>query len=469
MRGTAPHVDLPTAPMSADASSIAQLAPRIRTGDVSSESLTRACLERIEADNPALNAFITVTAELAIAQARDADREIAAGTYRGLLHGVPISLKDIIDVAGLPTTAASHVREGHMARTDAVAAQRLRAAGAVIVGKTNLHEFAFGTTNEESAYGPARHPLDLSRSPGGSSGGSAVSVAAGMAFASIGTDTGGSIRIPSAACGLVGLKPSCGEVETTGVVPLSWTLDHVGPLCRSVTDAAILLDVLRGTSPKPEATPKPSAITLGVPRGYLLDRLDTEVAAAFAATCERLRDAGVVLRDVAIPHAADAGTLYLHIVLAEAAAYHGPTLDAMPEAYHPGVRLRLEMARYVLAEDYARALRGRAVLTGEVDAALEGLDGLLLPSLAIPAPKLGTTAVRIGESDEPIRNAMLRLTQLFNITGHPALTIPCGATAEGLPIGAQIVGQRDRTGALLQVGRSVESAIWVDGFAVATR
>jgi aspartyl-tRNA(Asn)/glutamyl-tRNA(Gln) amidotransferase subunit A len=236
-----------------------------------------------------------------------------------------------------------------------------------------------------------------------------------------------------------------------------------------VTDAAILLDVLRGTSPRPEATPKPSAVTFGVPRGYLLDRLDTEVGTAFAATCERLREAGVVLRDVTIPHAADTGTIYLHIVLAEAAAYHGPTLDAMPEAYHPDVRLRLEMARYVLAEDYARALRGRAVLTGEVDTALEGLDGLLLPALAIPAPKLGTTAVRLGGSDEPIRNAMLRLTQLFNITGHPALTIPCGTTAEGLPLGAQIVGLRDRTGALLQVGRSVESAIWPDGFAVSAR
>ncbi|MGE0447275.1 MAG: amidase, partial [Vicinamibacterales bacterium] len=205
--------------MSADAATIAQLAPRIRAGEVSSEALTRACLERIEAGNAALNAFITVTADLAIAQAREADREIAAGTYRGLLHGVPLSLKDLIDVEGLPTTAASHVRDGHVARADAVAVQRLRAAGAVIVGKTNLHEFAFGTTNEESAYGSARHPLDPSRSPGGSSGGSAVTVATGMALASIGTDTGGSIRIPSAACGLVGLKPSLGEVETTGVVP----------------------------------------------------------------------------------------------------------------------------------------------------------------------------------------------------------------------------------------------------------
>ena len=448
---------------------IAQLAPRIRAGELSSERLTRACLDAIEARNPQLNAFITVTADLAIQQAREADREVAAGTYRGPLHGVPVSLKDLFDLTGTPTTAASHVRDGHMARTDAVIVERLKAAGAVIVGKTNLHEFAFGTTNEESAYGPARHPLDPSRSPGGSSGGSAISVATGMAYASIGTDTGGSIRIPSAACGLVGLKPSLNEVDATGVTPLSRTLDHVGPLCRSVNDAAILLDVLRGSAPRPEVTPRLSDITLGLPRGYLLDRLDPEVATAFATTCDALLAAGVTLKDVTIPHAADTAVVYLHIVLAEAAAYHATTLDAMPDAYEPGVRLRLEMARYVLGEDYARALHGRTVLTAEADAALEGCDALLLPTLAIPAPTLGTANVRLGAAEEPVRNVMLRLTQLFNITGHPALTIPCGTTTAGLPIGAQLVGPRERTGALLQVGRSVEATVWPDGFTLAAR
>lgn len=448
---------------------IAQLAPRIRAGEVSSERLTRDCLDRIEALNPAQNAFITVTAEDAVAQAREADRELAAGTYRGPLHGVPLSLKDLLDVAGVPTTAASHVRDGHIARVDATVVANLKAAGAVLVGKTNLHEFAFGTTNEESAYGPARHPLDPTRSPGGSSGGSAISVATGMAYASIGTDTGGSIRIPAAACGLVGLKPSCGEVDATGVVPLSRTLDHVGPLCRSVTDAGILLDALRGTTPRPEATPRTAALTLGIPRGYLMDRLAPEVATAFAEACDRLQSAGVTLRDVVIPHAGDTATVYLHIVLAEAAAYHASTLDTTPEAYQPDIRLRLEMARYVLGEDYARALHGRQVLTAEVTAALEGCDALLLPSLAIPAPLLGSATVRLAESDEPVRNAMLRLTQLFNITGHPALTIPCGATDTGLPIGAQLVGARDRTGALLQVGRSVEATLWPDGFTLAAR
>ncbi len=445
--------------MSLEFSTIGELAPRLRTGDVSSERLTRACLAQIERLNPSLNAFITVTAEAALDEARTADREIAAGTYRGPLHGIPVSLKDLIDQQGVPTTAASHVRDGHVAAADAPLVTRLREAGAVLVGKTNLHEFAFGTTNEDSAYGPARHPLDPTRSPGGSSGGSAVSVATGMAMASIGTDTGGSIRIPAAACGVVGLKPSLGEVDATGVVPLSWTMDHVGPLCRSVNDAAILLDVLRGTTPRPEATPKPEAITLGVLRGPWFERVDPAVGAAFAATCERLRAAGVTLRDMTIPHAEDTGTIYLHLVLGEAAAYHGTTLEATPEAYQPEVRLRLEMARNVLAEDYVRALRGRAALLAEVDAALTGCDALLLPGLAIPAPPLGTVSLDVGGTDEPIRNAMLRLTQLFNITGHPALTIPCGSTAHGLPVGAQFVGQRDRTGALLQVGRSVEAVV----------
>ena len=455
--------------MQADRSTIAQLAPRIRAGDVSSEALTRACLDQIDAENPALSAFITVLAEAAIDQARAADREVAAGNYRGPLHGVPLSLKDLLDMQGVATTAASHVRDGHVAGADAVAVARLREAGAVIIGKCNLHEFAFGTTNEESAYGPAKHPLDPARSPGGSSGGSAVSVATGMAYASIGTDTGGSIRIPSAACGLVGLKPSLGEVDTSGVVPLSWTLDHVGPLCRSVSDAAILHDVLRGATPRPEATPRHSAIALGIPRGYLLDRLDAGVAGAFDATCARLQESGVVLVDVHIPHAADSASIYLHVVLAEAAAYHARTLETMPDAYQPDVRVRLELGRYVLAEDYVRALRGRDVLQREVDAALTALDGLLLPALAIPAPLRGSTTVRLGDADEPIRGAMLRLTQPFNITGHPALTIPCGLTAEGLPVGAQFVGHRDRTAALLQVGRSVESVVWPDGFAVSTR
>lgn len=446
--------------MPAERHTIADLARQIRAREVTAVAVTDACLARIAEKNDAHNAFITVLADDARAHARAADREIAAGRYRGPLHGVPISLKDLLDVRGVPTTAASRVREGHVAAADAPVVARLREAGAIMLGKCNLHEFAFGTTNEESAFGPARHPLDLSRSPGGSSGGSAVSVATGMAYASIGTDTGGSIRIPAAACGLVGLKPSYNEVPTAGVVPLSRTMDHVGPLCVSVEDAEILYSAMCDT---PAASPAPvrdqAPIRLGVPREYFLSLLDPQVASRFEHACDLLRDEGVVIDDVTIPHANDIAPVYLHIVLCEAAAYHAKTLESRAEAYTDGVRVRLEMGRYVLAEDYVRALNAREVLRREVDLALDGRDGLLLPSLAIPAPKLGATVARVGTGEEPIRTIMLRLTQLFNLTGHPAMTVPCGTTADGLPIGAQFVGAANGTRSLLQLARRLEAPL----------
>jgi aspartyl-tRNA(Asn)/glutamyl-tRNA(Gln) amidotransferase subunit A len=442
--------------MAAEPRTIAQLSRALQARETTSEAVTDRCLARIAEQNPALNAFIAVFADEARAQARAADREIAAGRSRGPLHGVPISLKDLLDLRGTTTTAASKVRQGHAAPSDAPAVAHLREAGAVFIGKCNLHEFAFGTTNEDSAFGPARHPVDTNRSPGGSSGGSAVSVATGMAFASIGTDTGGSIRIPAAACGLVGLKPGFGEVSTAGVVPLSRTMDHVGPLCRSVDDASIVYDVLRGQPARDLPARDVTGARLGVPREYFLSVLDPQVASSFESACDRLRAAGVVLEDVQIPHANEIAPIYLHIVLPEAAAYHAKTLDSRADDYTPNVRLRLEMGRYILAQDYARALRGRDVLQSEVNAALEGREGLLLPALAIPAPRLGIATVKVGASDEPVRNITLRLTQLFNLTGHPALTAPCGHTIDGLPIGAQVVGHHGRTPDLLQLARSIE-------------
>ena len=437
---------------------ISTLAGALERRETTAEALLDRCLQRIAERNGALNAFITVCEADARAQAREADREIAAGRYRGPLHGIPISLKDLFDLRGTPTTAASNVRRHHLATQDAPAVARLRDAGAVFVGKTNLHEFAFGTTNEDSAFGPARHPVDPSRSPGGSSGGSGASVADGMCCASMGTDTGGSIRIPAAVCGLVGLKPTVGELSTAGVVPLSTTMDHIGPMCRSVDDARIMYDVLRGVPPRRTASAPGDArgLALVIPRGYFFAMLDAQVAAAFDRTCERLRDAGVSLHDVEIPHIGDVGPIYLHLVLPEAAAYHAKTLERQPDDYTPNVRLRLEMGRYVLAEDYARAMRGRVLIRREVDAALADVDGLLLPSMAIPAPKIGTATMRVGGVDEPIRNLMLRCTQLFNVSGHPAITIPNGATTDGLPTGAQIVGHFGDTPRLLDVAKAVE-------------
>src|SRR6187549_761806 len=425
------------------ARTIAVTAAALRRGETSSLALTEECLRRIAQWDRSINSFITVLGEQALAQAAAADRELANGHDRGPLHGIPFSLKDIFDVRGTATTAASRLRSDHLAAEDAPIVARLRQAGVVLIGKTNLHEFALGTTNEESAYGPVHHPLDASRSPGGSSGGSAASVLAGMAVASIGTDTGGSIRIPAAACGLVGLKPVFRDVPTQGVVPLSTSLDHVGPLCATVADAAAIFRVIADAPGFDAAAPPavPSGLRLGVPRRYFFDLLDDEVARAFDDTCVRLAAAGVVLDEVVIPHARDIAAVYLHVALTEAAAFHSRTLESQPDDYTPTVRMRLEAGRYVLAEDYIRALRGREVLRREVTAALEGHDALLLPSLAVPATPLGAATVRVSGVDEPVRNVTLRLTQLFNITGHAAITVPCGTTGAGLPIGAQLAGR----------------------------
>jgi aspartyl-tRNA(Asn)/glutamyl-tRNA(Gln) amidotransferase subunit A len=253
----------------------------------------------------------------------------------------------------------------------------------------------------------------------------------------------------------VGLKPALHEIPLDGVVPLSTTLDHAGPIARSVEDAAWLYGAMSGAEPQEDAALDLSGLTLGVLRDYFTALLDPEVAQAFDRVCTRLAEAGATLERAAIPHGGDISPVYLHIVLAEAAACHAKTLESRPDDYTPNVRSRLEMGRYVLAEDYVRALRGREVLTRQVSSALAGRAALLLPSLAIPAPVLGAATVRLGASDEPIRTVMLRLTQLFNITTHPALTLPCGLTTLGLPIGLQLVGSHTPT--LLRVARAVES------------
>jgi aspartyl-tRNA(Asn)/glutamyl-tRNA(Gln) amidotransferase subunit A len=434
-------------------------APSVRARELRSRDLLEACLREIEASNPALNAFITVMAEEARAAADRADREIAAGHYRGPLHGIPISLKDLIDVAGVPTTAASRVREGHTAAADATVVSRLRDAGAVLVGKTNLHEFAFGTTSDESAYGPARNPHDPRRSPGGSSGGSAAAVFTGMCLGSIGTDTGGSIRIPSAACGIVGLKATLGEIPCGGVVPLSRTLDHVGPMARTVLDVALMWEVMAGRGAGPAWEARIPPLRLAIPEPYFLERLDADVRLRFSEACDRLLEAGHTIDRAPLAAAAFVPTVYLHIVLAEAAAIHAATLERAPERYVPAVRTRLEMGRYVLGEDYVRAMRGREEVARGVDAALTGVDALILPALAIPAPVLGASSVDVEGIQEPVRALTLRLTQAFNLSGHPALSIPMGLTPEGLPCGFQLVGRRGATRALLQAALACEGQV----------
>ena len=441
---------------------ISDIAPKIAAGKITSEKVTENCLATIADLNPKLNAFITVTADDALARARAADKEIAGGRCIGPLHGIPLSLKDLIDCQGTPTTAGSLVRKDAIAAADAPVTRRLREAGAVFVGKTNLHEFAFGTTTEDSGFGPARNPHDPSRSPGGSSGGSAIAVATGMSLGTVGTDTGGSIRIPAAACGVVGLKPEWGMVSAAGVVPLSRQLDHVGPLAASVADAWMLYNAMQSTASRVNALPETAnlkGLRFGMPAGYLFDRLDADVEQTILKTIELLRRRGAAVSEVTIPHANDIAAIYLHLVLADAAAYHARTIESRPHDYTPNVRVRLQMARYVLAEDYIRALRGKTIITAEVDRALQGVDALIAPALSIPAPPIGASTMPVKGGNEAVRPLMLRCTQPFNVSGHPAIALPCGTTPAGLPIGLQLVGHKGRTAALVQAALAVEKAL----------
>ena len=440
---------------------ITTLAPRLASGNLKAERLVEDALSTISKLQSQLNAFITVTADEALAQARQVDKEISAGRYLGPLHGIPVSLKDLVDMAGVPTTAASRLREGRVAKRDAPLVTHLRAAGAVIVGKTNLHEFAFGTTNEDSGWGAAKNPIDPTRSPGGSSGGSAIAVKTGMSVVSVGTDTGGSVRIPAAACGVVGLKPGWGEISADGVVPLSRQLDHVGPLARCVDDAELLYHVMRGEAREQMRDDRDSlrGLRFAMLEGYFAERLSTDVEAGVRTAYDALTRGGARLSSATLPHANDIAPIYLHLVLADAAAYHATSLHERPHAYTENVRVRLEMGRHVLAEDYVRALRGREVISQEVERALADVDALILPALAVEAPPLGAATVPVKGGNEPVRNAMLRCTQPFNVSGHPAISVPCGVTSSGLPIGLQIVGHRGRTSDLLRVARAVERTL----------
>lgn len=434
---------------------IASASAALRARATTAVSLVERAIDNYARYGAATNAFITFTPERALEEARACDADAARGAWRGPLHGIPISIKDLIDVAGTPTTAASRVLPDAPASRDAEVITRLRAAGAVIIGKTNLHEFAFGTTSEDSACGPVRHPLDSSRMAGGSSGGSAAAVATGIGLGSVGTDTGGSIRIPAALCGLVGLKPSYGEVPVDGVVPLSTSFDHVGPIALTIDDARTMWEVMSGQSASGAGS---GTIRIGVPRGYLFEIVDTDVRAAFEAAISALAAGGASVRDVGIPHAADTPAAYVPVVFHESWAWHKDHIARAPQGYTDAVRTRLEMGRDVDAAAYERARAIGALLRAEVETALRDIDVLALPSMAVTAPALGTAEIAFGDRVEPVRAVMLRLTQLFDITGHPAITIPLQA-AGTLPIGLQLVGHTAATARLLADAAQIEARL----------
>ncbi len=439
--------------------SIESAAAALRAGRTSSVALVDQALARIDARGAGLNAFITVDADGARRAAREADRERAIGIDRGPLHGIPLSLKDLIDQAGVVTTAASHVLDDRVAADDARVVVRLRHAGAVIIGRTNLHEFALGTTSEDSAYGPVLHPLDPARSAGGSSGGAAAAVASGMGLAALGTDTGGSVRIPSAACGLVGLKPSRGDVPTDGVIPLSTTLDSVGPLARTVQDAAWVWQVLADRLPTTIAPATAGTLVFGRLAGYFDRPLEPPVRHAFERALTRLAGAGVHVRTVTLNDTAAISGAYGHVVLPEAAHWHAPYLDRRADRYQPAVRERILNGRAIAAVDYLAALDACTTLRGCVDVALAACDALVLPTLPLLAPRLGTAdlALEPGEHPLPVRTAMLKHTQLFNMTGHPAITLPI--PTDTLPVGLQLVGRAQQTERLLAVAACCESIL----------
>lgn len=425
-----------------------------RQGPVSRSIAT--ALERIALLNPALNAFITVFEDDAMAQARILDAELREGRPRGPLHGRPISVKDLIDVKGSPTTAASRSRAGHVAGADAPLVSRLRETGAVIIGKCNLHELALGTTSDESAYGPVRNPRDVSRSPGGSSGGSAAAVASGMGWASIGTDTGGSIRIPASACGVVGLKPTFGEISTAGVVPLSVSLDHAGPIATTVRNAWLVYAALVGGPPPPASPASLDHLRIGRLGGYFLQKLDPDVRQSFEEALDRLKIGGATVIDVHTGPMPDIATTYMNVALPEAFAYYAESLENAPDGFSQGVRGRLEMGSRVSRDDYLKAQGDRAVMRSAVDAVLGSCDVLALPTMPVLPQNVGANTVVVDSTEEPLRPLMLRLTQLFNLTGHPAVSLPANVAPDGMPCGFQLVGHRHHTPDLLRAALSCE-------------
>lgn len=430
----------------------------LRERTTTARDLLEACLARIDALQPATNAFITVTADRARRAADDADAELRAGHDRGLLHGIPVSLKDLLDEAGIVTTAGSRSMT-RVADVDAPAVANLRAQGAVFVGHTNMHEFAMGTTSEDSGFGPVRHPRDGTRVAGGSSGGAAVSVATGMSHVAIGSDTGGSIRIPAAACGLVGLKPAWNDVTLRGVVPLSPTLDCLGPLAASVEDAWYALGALRSSGALP-ALPDVAdlqRLRIGVLRHVGWHLVEPAILEVIDAALQGLAGNGVRLEDVDLPSMPFVVSTYGTIVIREALDFHTPRLPLHADAYTPAVRTRLQTAPRPSDAEYGAALEARARIEADVDALLARVDVLALPGLAIAPPPLGQSHVRWPAGEELTRAAMLRLTQPFNLSRHPAIVLPAGTTRDGWSASLQLVGRS--TVALVSAALAIEQRL----------
>jgi len=450
---------------------VAGAAEAIVTGDLSPVTLVTALLKRIEKLEPELHAFIRLDREAALAAAKVAEAEARAGRLRGPLHGVPVGIKDIIDVAGLPTTSHSKVlADSPPAKADAICVERLRAAGAIVMGKLSTHEFAIGGPSFDLPWPPARNPWNAGHHPGGSSSGSGAGVAAGFFPMALGTDTGGSVRNPASCCGIVGMKATYGLVSRRGVFPLSFTLDHVGPMTRTVTDNALMLSVLAAHDPQDPGSAAP-------PHAHYLDALDRgaqglrigfvrhfherdmpahpETAAALENVMRSLQLAGADVRDITLPSLIEFGAVNRVILQSEAWSIHAPWLRERPGDYGRLARRRLMPGAFFGAGDYVTANRRRREMIAEVNAALAEVDVLLCASSMDPA-------CRIDDASEVERTYPRQARMPFNVTGHPAIAMMAGLSSNGLPLSVQFVGRYFDEAMLYRVARAWEQIAGMD-------
>jgi aspartyl-tRNA(Asn)/glutamyl-tRNA(Gln) amidotransferase subunit A len=445
--------------------SIVETGELLRKGKLSPVELTKNCLAQIEKLNPTLNAFVTVTAELALTQARTAEAEILSGHWRGPLHGIPLALKDLIDTAGIRTTAASALFKDRVPTDDAEVVRRLKEAGAVLLGKQNLHEFAYGGSSMISYYGEVHNPWDPGRIAGGSSGGSAASVAAGLGYGAIGTDTAGSVREPAALCGVVGLKPTYGRVSVRGVIPLSLSLDHIGPVARTVSDAAVMLQVIAShdaSDPNSAEMPVPDYVAglrdgvkqlrIGVPRKFFYEDLDPEIASSVEQAIGVLRTLGCDLSEIEIEVPTDRT-----LQTAESYAYHAEFASRSPELYQPETLRRICKGEDISAAEVEQSRRELKQIRSEIHKIFEGVDVLVTPTAPVPAAAINELKQN-PELLRPHELLLLRNTRPVNVWGLPAISVPCGFTTAGLPIGLQIIGPQWREGTVLKLAHAYEQA-----------
>ncbi|MBM3939660.1 MAG: amidase [SAR202 cluster bacterium] len=439
---------------------VAELSRLIAARETSPVEVAKAHIDRIDKVEPSVGAFITRLDDALMTAAREAEREIASGNHRGPLHGIPYGAKDLFWTAGTRTTNGSDVDRDFVPRSNATVIDRMSGAGALLAGKLNMTEYAFGPTGENSHYGTPRNPWNPERLCGGSSSGSGGAVAARMLPFALGTDTGGSIRIPSSLCGLTGIKPTFGLLDRGGVTPLAWSMDTVGPLARTAEDAALVLDALRGSGAGYARGLRGGirGLRVGVPEAFALAIADPEVAAAFRAALHILEGLGAVVTTAEVPEFAHADAAFGVTIVTEGAAAHREKVLREGKHYDAPVRLRIEAGLFMLAESYLLAQRFRELQRRAMERTFGEVDVLAMPTTVIPAPKPGQMRVVVEGKEMPLRDLILKLTRIINLTGHPALSAPCGFTREGLPIGLQLVGRYHEDASLLSAAHAYQQA-----------